>query len=237
MEYSARIQNQLLSDRTTSTNKPPAHTADVKTQQTTTTMQYSDTMRILSIDSSLSGTGLGRLVLDPYWKPDVPTGPGDVIIPPHQFDLVTLKAPKKRGKLLDTSRRITYLIDHISAAMLAETFDLIVLEDIPYSAQPNHPLTWLWGRIIDLCADTNQKLLVVNVSTVKSFATGIGNAKKDVVMLAMANRYPELGIADNNQADSAALGMIGARFLGHPVDHMPKKHLESKGLRELELQT
>jgi len=183
--------------------------------------------RILAIDSSLSGTGLCRLVIDSY---DADGYVGD-------YSLVTLAAPKKRGGHQDMSRRITHLLARIDAAMAAEPFDLIVLEDIPYSAQPNHPLVWLWGKIIDRTVGRTLPLIVVNASTIKKFATGDGRAKKEVVALAMTNRYPALGIADNNQADAAALAMIGARFLGRPVDSMPKSHLQSKGLRDLALET
>lgn len=208
---------------------------------------------ILSIDSSLSGTGLVRLIV---------AGPDEIQLcidkgallskePPYPYwpALATVRAPVLRKgdkSQLTTSRRIQHVIEGIEAAILDGKQggmwlkpDLIVLEEIPYGAQGDakHKLTWLWGRVIDLVRSYDIPLLLVNVAAIKQFATGKGNASKDEVMLAMVNRYggagfiegtstPKPTITNNNEADALAAGMIGARYLGCPVDTAPKENLK-----------
>lgn len=58
--------------------------------------------------------------------------------------------------------------------------------------------------------------LLVTPSQVKKFATGKGNAGKDEVMLATARRYPDVAIANNNEADALTLAAIGAAAYGEP---------------------
>ena len=178
--------------------------------------------RILGCDSSLTGTGLARF--DIYPDRQVETA------------LATVRAPKaKTGDKspLTTSRRIEYIIDAIGAAIIdGEKPDLFVLEDIPYGAKGDaqSKLNWLWGRIVDLVRGHGIPLVTVHNTAVKTFATGKGSgagSDKDSVMLAMANRHPELHISNNNESDAAILAFIGARLLECPVDTMPVAHLKA----------
>ena len=208
---------------------------------------------ILGVDSSITATGLARLCV---------AGPEETQLyidngwyrryePPYPYwpALATVRAPK--AKTGDTSARtssarISHVIDGIEAAILDGRDggmwfkpDLIALEELPYGAkgQAKTKLDWLWGRVVDLAVKHDIPLLLVNVSAIKKFATGNGNASKDEVMLAMVNRYggdgfiPHTGTAkpkmdNNNESDALAAAMIGARFLGCPVDTAPKKNLE-----------
>lgn len=178
-------------------------------------------IRVLGVDSSLTGTGLCRTTV---FKTEVDDSPTDA-----EHELATVTTPKPRGGLLDTSRRISHAMDIIEAVILEEPLDLIVLEELAYSAGNSsaHKLGWVWGRVIDLAVRHNVRLVKANTAAVKKYATGKGNAKKDVVMLAMANRFNDAGIADNNQADAMVCALIGCRFLGVPVDTMPKLNLEA----------
>lgn len=184
----------------------------------------------LGVDSSLTGTGLARI----YIPPDLPKGAEIASRTRYEssvIQLATIKTPKKAGKLLDTSYRISYAIDRIEAAMIdGPPLDAVGLEEIPYGAKGSArtSLTWLWGRVIDLCVRHSLPLYLVNVSAVKKFGTGNGNAGKDEVMLSMAERFPEAHISDNNQSDALAVGMLVARLELYPVDTMPMKHLDLK---------
>lgn len=208
---------------------------------------------ILGIDSSLTGTGLVRLCVS---GPDetqqcIDNGYEIRNEPPYPYwpAIATVKAPKaKTGdtSALTTSRRIEHIIDAIGAAIIdggsEQLFrpDLIALEGIPYGAkgEAQSKLNWLWGRIVDLVRGHGIPLLCVHNTAVKTFATGKGNAPKDEVLLAMAQRVggegfipgtstPKPKLANNNEADALAVAMIGARFLGCPVDSMPQKHLKA----------
>lgn len=171
--------------------------------------------RILGIDSSLTGTGLARA--------DMPDG---------QVQLATVGASKPKPgdkSWISKSRRVHEVLDQIAAAIADTVPDAVGLEELAYGAQGDAAvvLHWLWGEVIDLVRHTSAELYLVNVSGVKKFATGKGNAKKDEVMLAMAGRYPHIPIKDNNQSDALAVCMMTARHIGVPFDTMPAKNLEA----------
>lgn len=58
--------------------------------------------------------------------------------------------------------------------------------------------------------------LLVTPSQVKKFASGKGNAGKDEVLLAVARRFPDVQIKNNNEADALVLAAIGAAVMGEP---------------------
>ncbi len=60
--------------------------------------------------------------------------------------------------------------------------------------------------------------LRVTPSQLKKFATGKGNAGKDEVLLAVARRYPDVVIKNNNEADAVVLAAIGAAAYGEPFN-------------------
>lgn len=71
-------------------------------------------------------------------------------------------------------------------------------------------------------------ITAVPPATRAKYATGKGNAGKDAVLLAVAKRYPQADIEDNNQADALALAAIGARLAGEPIeDSIPRTHRDA----------
>lgn len=186
-------------------------------------------MKILGIDSSLTGTGMCRAIFPDILVGVPPVGPLNPMV-----DLITVgaRAPKKTDTWIHKSQRVHEVLDSVAAAMdedLARRPDAVGLEELAYGAQGAAVvvLHWLWGEIIWLAEQREIPLYLVNVSGVKKFATGKGNAKKDEVMLAMANRYPQYTISDNNQSDALAVAMMTARHLGVEFDTMPQKNLEA----------
>lgn len=177
--------------------------------------------RYLGIDSSLTGTGLCRALIDGY---DADGYVADV-------ELATCGAsnPRKGDTWIAKSRRVHEVLDGIEAAMTEQPVDAIGLEELAYGAKGSGlvVLHWIWGEVINLSRVHSIPLYLVNPSGVKKFATGNGNAKKDVVMLAMAKRYPQFAIGDNNQSDALAVCMMLARHLDHPFDTMPQLNLEA----------
>ena len=75
-----------------------------------------------------------------------------------------------------------------------------------------------WWIVIDQIWAIADPLLKVTPAQVKKFATGNGNAKKDEVMLAVARRYPDVPITDNNQSDALVLAAIAAAAVGEPFN-------------------
>ena len=58
--------------------------------------------------------------------------------------------------------------------------------------------------------------LRVAPSQVKKFATGKGNTGKDEVMLAVARRFPDVNVSNNNETDALVLAAIAAAVHGEP---------------------
>lgn len=89
-----------------------------------------------------------------------------------------------------------------------------------------HLRAGLWWILVNAMRGT--KLVVVPPATLKKYATGRGNAGKDEVLLAVAKRYPDAAITNNDEADALVLAAIAARLDGHPIElGLPKAHLDA----------
>jgi len=169
---------------------------------------------VLGIDSSLTSTGVCR-VKGLHARDD----DGSVI----DTWRVLSKPGTDRGPV-GMSNRIAEIIaaldPHIAEA------DLVVLEGISFSSIGTgaHALHWLWGRIVDATVDRAVELRVVSPSQRMKYATGRGNAAKDMVLAATIRRWPDVDIDGNDTADALVLAAIGCRYLGLPIDDVPKAH-------------
>lgn len=131
-------------------------------------------------------------------------------------------------------RRIENQADEIvdEVVNLFEFPDLVCIEDMPYGAQGAGTVdrTGLWWLVLTkIRRRLSCRIVLVNVSTVKTYATGRGNkVGKDEVMLAIARRYQDAPITNNNEADAFALAAIGKRLLGEPIEEsLPQTHLRA----------
>lgn len=127
--------------------------------------------------------------------------------------------------------------DVIAAELIDATMDadLIAVEGrgfmVKAGAEAQHQLSGLWWHVWRLTRPD----LEVNPTTIKKYATGTGNASKDVVLANAVRRYPAAAIMGNDEADAAVLAYLLARLAGHPAEahDPPKSHLEA--LRKLAL--
>lgn len=168
--------------------------------------------RVLGIDSSLTSTGLCRV--------DLSDGNDPVIA----CATVTSKAsPDKSTAAMST--RIRSIVARIEAG--AEGTDLALIEGPSYGS-PNsaHVLSWLWGAVVDMLVINGVQILVVAPAQRMKYATGKGNAAKDVVLAAAIHRWPQVTIEGNDTADALILAAIGCRSLKSPIDDVPKAHWE-----------
>jgi crossover junction endodeoxyribonuclease RuvC len=181
--------------------------------------------KVLGVDSSLVSTGLCLVEIHPRC-PALPFRADDEPVSwSAELNTVTSK-PRKPVTWPNTSARIEQIVLFIASAMAH--VDLVVLEGRSY-ASPGHglELDWLWGRIVDETVRQNRRLLVVIPTQRMKYATGKGNAKKDIVLAAAIHRFPTVPIEGNDTADATILAAIGCRHLGFPIDTMPKAHWES----------
>lgn len=178
-------------------------------------------MRILGIDSSLTGCGLARIDVTRPPTDDLARTVADEIL------VTTIKAPGPKLKTRrEYSRRIGHVVDSVDAAM--EGVDLILMEELAYGAKgaTAFVLPWLWGRIIDCAEARDIAIGFANISQIKKYSTGKGNADKDMVIAAMVRNFPDVAITNDNESDALCLGLIGCRGVGFPIDHPTVKKEE-----------
>lgn len=182
-------------------------------------------MRVLGIDSSLTGTGLCRAQFSP-WLPGTELQLRDPPVAELEAIIARFGAPNPGTDRTyrAMSRRVTALLDKIETAF--DDLDLVCMESLAFGAKgaSAYVLPWLWGDIIHLCEKYEVPLIVAGTSQVKKYATGNGNAGKDEVMLSVARRFPAFQVDNNDQADAVICCAIGCRYLGHPIDKMPQIH-------------
>lgn len=170
--------------------------------------------RILGVDPSLTGTGLALLDTD------------DHLVIPTETVTSTGKATASTDERLE---RILTIVETVIYKTVAHKTQLAVIEAPAFSR--NNAGTWdragLWWLLVSRLAEARIETVTIPPTTRAKYATGRGNAGKDEVLLAVAKRYPHVDVRDNNQADSLVLAAIGAHLVGHPIDELPKSHLDA----------
>ena len=186
-------------------------------------------MIIIGLDLSLTSTGVARL--------DVGAG-----TPTVKLATITSKAPTARrgpkGEALPASldQRHTRLHNlRLDICLHAAAADLVIVEGPSYGSKTGHQhdRSGLWWIVADWLmqpesGDGWEKTVVeVPPSCRMKYATGKGNASKDAVMLAAANRYRDLvEVTGNDVADALLIAAMGARHLGLPIESsLPQTHL------------
>lgn len=183
---------------------------------------------VVGIDPSLTGAGVGVGM-----SPEAAAW-GDE----KQFQVSTLgRAGKNDEPLYTRLDRIELLADEIrdTAVNLMQWPSLALIETPAYgqSTGKTHDRSGLWWEVVRIFRRELQiPVIEVSIQKVKTYATGKGNSAKDTVLIDVARRYPDVAIANNNEADAFALVAIGMRLIGHPIDDVPKTHLRAmEGLK------
>lgn len=162
--------------------------------------------RVTGVDLSLTGTGLCIA----EWGD--PTG-DDVTV-------VTLRPPKG---LMDLPR-LRWLRAEVVAG--CEESDLVVVEGLAFSTRTGKASerAGLWWLVVDALDALNIPVAVMPPASVKTYATGKGNAGKDEVLADTVRRYPTVLVRDNNQADALILAAAGLDHLDAPLATLPATH-------------
>lgn len=160
-------------------------------------------MRIIGIDPSLTGTGIAT----------IDTTTGHI----HTHTISTTPTSKDIKNRIHRFEKITTAIHDIIRD--GDTPTLIAIEGPSYGSHSAG--TWdragLWWHIANHAA-LGINIIEIPPATRCRYATGKGNAAKDVVMISAVRRYPAADITDNNQADAVIIAAIGARLAGNPID-------------------
>lgn len=162
---------------------------------------------IIGLDLSLASTGVARI------------GP----------DFTTVTRVTSRAGASDTGtlvRRLAGIVDDIR--VLVPVGSSVAVEGPAYGRhQGQHLLGGLWWMVRDMLADRACDVIVIPPSTLKKYATGRGNAKKDEVLAAVIRRYPDVDVTGNDEADALVLAAMCARFLDAPIDSVPQAALDA----------
>lgn len=102
--------------------------------------------------------------------------------------------------------------------------DLAVIEGPSYGSKGAG--TWdragLWWMVVDSFIGNHIPIAIAPPSCRARYATGKGNADKDLVLAETVRRFDR--ILRNDEADALILAAMGADRLGHPLVVMPAAH-------------
>lgn len=166
-------------------------------------------MRVIGLDLSLTATGFA-------------------LIEDATVTVRTITSKPRGDSLADRQARLHNLVaDLLINHMPTGPVDLVVIEQPAFSRTTghHHDRSGLWWLVVDAIwgwSESPLPVAEVSPTTLKKYATGRGNAGKDEVLLAVARRFPDVDLRDNNQADALWLAAMGARRLGQPVDDVPQ---------------
>ncbi|WP_134579543.1 hypothetical protein [Cryobacterium sp. Hh11] len=168
--------------------------------------------RVIGIDLSMTSTGLAVIA--------------NGIIETH-----TVKSKPDAGTLRSFLARSDAIAVDIDNAVRIHRTDLLIIEGMAFGAKSSsldkiHAHWWLVVKF--LCEFVDQEPVVITSGQRCKYATGKGNAPKDVVLAAVIKRYTQADPKGNDEADAVIFAAMGARHLGHPVEEsLPLVNLEA----------
>lgn len=117
----------------------------------------------------------------------------------------------------------------IAVGQLPAVADVLAVEGPAFGAQGDayHQLAGLWWHVTEALDSTGIPLVVVPPASIKTYATGKGNATKDLVLAAAVRRFPEVDVNDNNEADALWAAALVRRQYGDPIDAVPAVNLRA----------
>lgn len=90
----------------------------------------------------------------------------------------------------------------------------------------SHERAGLWWHVYSALYTRGHLVTVIPPTSLKKYATGVGNANKDVVLASVVRRYFDVDVMNNNTADAVVLAAMLARHHNYLIElSMPKTHL------------
>jgi Holliday junction resolvasome RuvABC endonuclease subunit len=151
---------------------------------------------VIGIDPSISSTGVAA-----------------------EGDLLTIKTTPKQGD----GERLLVIYRTLSAELFCNPVDFAVIEDLPANAMSAGITGRSQGIVRLVLTMAEIPYVAIPPATLKKFATGKGNAKKDAMRAAWLE-YSGEDNADDNQVDAAWLRVIGLHLKGEHVN-LPTEQL------------
>lgn len=186
-------------------------------------------MIVAAIDSSLTGTGLARLVITDHGEDEDGERRAS-------WSVMTVKEPVPGDTQYHPAQLTRMRNICKQMAGFIQDADMVIIEAPAYSKGMGmaHERAGLWWMLYAAAGAVMQGHPLVILPNLRAkYATGSGNAGKDTVMLEVSRRYPDSPIRNNNEADATVLAAMGARLAGMEIDQLPKTHLAA--LKTLQL--
>lgn len=160
--------------------------------------------RVMGLDPSLTQTGAA-----------LPDGRVQVLRPPKCCN---------RGM-----RRLAWIRKKVLSLIAGNQVDWVFIEGYSYGSRHSHAHSLgELGGILRLAIHETPGVEYIDVppSTLKKYATGKGNAKKELVLVEAVKRLDYQG-SNDNEADALWLRALGYDHLEHPIVEVPKSHREA----------
>lgn len=148
-------------------------------------------------------------------------------------------AGKRLASWFSRRNRLYDLANRVVDAVNAEKPDLVVIEGPSYGSNlaGKHDISGLWWIISGpLMAD--YPVLIVAPKARAKYATGDGNAGKDVVRAHVTETYTDLldglRFRNDDECDATALAAMGARIEGQPIEDLHGKVLTGAKLAAMD---
>ncbi len=130
----------------------------------------------------------------------------------------------KEGRFEGGGMRYLRLTHFLDEAHEAADVDMVAFEEVRnhMGIDAAHIYGGIIATITSWCEFNKIPYQGIPVATIKAFATGKGNAKKDAMIAAAAEKWPEAGIKDDNEADARWIAACVAS--DYHLTHVPNTH-------------
>lgn len=122
-------------------------------------------------------------------------------------------------------------LGHIQDRVLdfVRSADVVAVEGPAFGAQGSayHQLAGLWWVITKALHEADIQFAVIPPSSVKQYATGKGNAPKDLVLAAAVRRFPQAEVDGNDVADALWMAALAHHFYSTPIVTVPAVNLKA----------
>jgi crossover junction endodeoxyribonuclease RuvC len=170
--------------------------------------------RVVGVDMSLTSTGIGIAVR-------TVSGQVKMAASSVQVKPANTGPPGKNGKPTETlvDRMVRQRAIAAEVAHFTSVADLVVIEAMIGGVSMGKAVdrSGLWCRIVDRAIARGIPVCTVSNSSVKKAIADHGAADKAAVSSAVTKLYPELVLANSDEADAVGMAHLGAVLMGWEV--------------------
>jgi crossover junction endodeoxyribonuclease RuvC len=173
----------------------------------------------LALDLSLTATGWASWVVQD-------TQPGAPVAATTSSGVLAVNGYKGMRRLDAILTQVAQLL-RTGLGSAPTIKGLVLIENYSYgSANQAHQLGELGGIVRHWLWENSVPWLAVPPMLIKKYTTGRGNAKKELMMMNVLDRW-DMRCEDNNQADAVALLMLGRALVGCSPENLTKFQQEA----------